>query len=149
MRDLKNAELRAKRRERLNRETREIIESARFGEDASCWLCSESDRAALEWLGQPFVQEHHVAGKHHDRKLKWPVCANCHRRLHALLRDRDVPLRRQQSIIETVTAVLEALAVFFEVFVQSLRKFAIQMREAIRLFDAAGIDWRSIVRGAA
>jgi len=74
----------------------------RFGPDAACVMCGETDPVAF----------HHVAGRSNDDSLESPLCLNCHAKVHEALRDAGVSLetRPRRTLPERIEAVLRALA---------------------------------------
>jgi Zn ribbon nucleic-acid-binding protein len=106
----------------------------RFGADAVCSMCGETDRVAF----------HHVAGRSNDDSLESPLCLNCHAKVHEALRDAGVSLetRPRRTLPERIEAVLRALATFFELLARSLHNCASGLGEFISRLDEAVPEWR-------
>jgi hypothetical protein len=115
----------------LRRETRR----RKFGPDASCMLCGETDPVAF----------HHVAGRNNDPVLEGPVCLNCHAKAHEALRDGGVTLERDThpTVPERIEAVLRALATFFVLLGHVLWDWAERQAAFVQQLDEAVPDWRS------
>lgn len=114
----------------LRKETRR----RKFGPDAACMACGESDSVAL----------HHIAGRNNDIDLQGPLCLNCHARAHEGLRDGGVDLQRgaNPTVPERIEAVLRALAGFFSLLAQVLWDWAERQRGVIKVMDEAIPEWR-------
>jgi hypothetical protein len=106
----------------------------RFGPDAACLTCGETDPVAF----------HHVAGRSNDDSLESPLCLNCHAKVHEALRDAGVPLetRPRRTLPERIEAVLRALATFLELLARSLHNWAGLLGEFISRLDEAVPEWR-------
>ncbi|MGH9194610.1 MAG: hypothetical protein ACRD1T_02585, partial [Acidimicrobiia bacterium] len=106
----------------------------RFGPDAVCLMCGETDPVAF----------HHVAGRKNDDSLESPLCLNCHAKAHEALRDAGVSLetRPRRTLPERIEAVLRALATFLELLARSLHNCAGRLGEFISRLDEAVPEWR-------
>jgi hypothetical protein len=74
---------------------------------------------------------HHVVGQHHDPNLVVPLCRNCHCMVTEGLAQADVSMRPESEPRERVAVMLDALAVFLEFLVNSLRQWAGYLRKSI------------------
>jgi hypothetical protein len=115
----------------LRKETRR----RRFGPDAACMLCGESDPVSF----------HHMAGRNNDEALEGPVCLNCHAKAHEGLRDAGVALGRgsHPTVPERIEAVLRALSTFFVLLGNVLWEWAERQAAFVRQLDEAVPDWRA------
>ena len=104
----------------------------------TCILCGHADLENLthvtaDWLtghGTPraLLEEHHLVGKHHDAALTVPLCRNCHGNATERLAAAGVTMRAEPDSRWRVAIILEALAVFFEMLVIALRRWAHLLR---------------------
>jgi hypothetical protein len=115
----------------LRKETRR----RRFGPDAACVLCGESDPVVF----------HHVAGWTNDKTLEGPFCLNCHAKGHEALRDGGVVLKRDAypTVPERIEAVLRSLSTFFVLLGHSLWDWAERLAAFVRRLDESVPEWRS------
>jgi hypothetical protein len=121
---------------------RRRLKQERFGTlNPVCVLCGNGEierftAKPLGWLEERIPPErlielHHVAGQNHDPNLVVPLCMNCHRTVTEGLARAGVSMRPQPEPREQIATILEALAVFFEYLVDSLRKWAEYLRKSI------------------
>jgi hypothetical protein len=106
-----------------------------------CVLCGNGDIETLvpvtpDWLRQRIPPErlielHHVVGEQHDSDVVVPLCLNCHRIVTEGLAKAGVSMHPEPQPRERVALMLDALAVFFEFLVKSLRQWAEYLRKSI------------------
>jgi hypothetical protein len=114
----------------------------RFGDvKPFCILCGNGTietlaRARLDWLEERIPPErlielHHVVGENHDPNLVVPLCMNCHRVVTEGLARAGVSMLPEPEPGERVALMLDALAVFCQFLVDSLRKWAEFLRKSV------------------
>lgn len=102
----------------------------RLGTDhPTCDLCGYSGLEALTpvtsgWLKAHGIERHHVVGKNNDPNLVVSLCLNCHRTATEGLARAGVSMRSESDPIARVAQMLDALAAFFEMLVDALRRWA-------------------------
>ena len=107
-----------------------------------CILCVYPHLEALaavkpDWLKQHgipedvvnrFLEEHHIDGRRHDPELVVPLCLNCHRVVTEGLLQAGVSMRHEKDPIAWLALMMDAEAVFFELFAESQRRKAELLR---------------------
>ena len=58
------------------------------------------------------IDEHHTAGRKHDRELKVPLCEMHHREIHEQMFRGKISLRHKPDAIKRVATALRAAAVY-------------------------------------
>jgi hypothetical protein len=106
----------------------------RFGPNAACVVCGESDPVVF----------HHPSGRKNDETIEGPFCLNCHERAHEALRDAGVPLSAHppRTMLERLQAVIRALATFIELLGSSLHDWASRLGAFIARLDEEVPTWR-------
>lgn len=100
----------------------------------TCLFCGSPDLEALTpvaagWLKAHGIELHHVVGQKHDPDLVVPLCLNCHRKVTENLAKAGVSMDRESDTQMRVAMMLEALAVFFEMLIDALRRWASLLRQ--------------------
>src|SRR5258708_6175040 len=102
----------------IRKHVRGELRRARLGEQGgrACGVCGETTVAALRRASRELVEFHHLGGESNDPDLGLFLCLTHHTVCTELMRDLGVPLSRgsQRSLLERLVAVLDGLAVFFE-----------------------------------
>jgi hypothetical protein len=126
----------------IKTERRRRRRQVRFGvENPTCILCGNGEIETLAakrlgWLErhlppEVFIELHHPVGWNYDPNLVVPVCMNCHRIVTEGLARAGISMRPEPEPRERVASMLDALAVFFELLVDSLRRWAEYLRKSI------------------
>lgn len=110
-----------------------------------CLVCNCSDIAALtdvtpEWLKErgvivpPGLMEmHHVVGQKHDSDFVVALCLNCHRKVTEALDQGQITMQPKRDSRELVALMLDALAIFLDMLVAAVRRWAELLRKSIIL----------------
>ena len=114
--------------------TREAKLRRRLPPDAVCVMCGESAPEVLE--------QHHPAGRAHDRDLNVVHCKNCHAKATEGQIREGVPLKAADSLPERVAAIFSALAAFFRSLADAFDRLANQVWAFIASLDATVPEWR-------
>lgn len=69
------------------------------GEARACGFCGFQVPEGLRVSA--LLELHHIAGRNHDAHSVVPLCLNCHAKVHEVLRDVGVDLRRQSDPRDT------------------------------------------------
>ena len=102
----------------------------RFGNpNPKCVLCGCPDLEALtpvspSWFKQHGIELHHLVAEARDSELMVPLCLNCHRTATEGLAQAGIDMDCETDPREHVASMLEALAVFFELVIEALRRWA-------------------------
>lgn len=108
-----------------------------------CVLCSCSDIEALtavtpEWLKERGViippgllEMHHVVGEKHDSDFVVALCLNCHRRVTEALDQGQITMQPKRDSRELVALMLDALAIFLDMLVAAIRRWAEVLRQSL------------------
>jgi hypothetical protein len=67
------------------------------------------------------IEQHHVAGRHHDPDFTLPLCGSCHDAITEELRLRGVDMRETHTPAERASRAMEATSVFLANMAQYLR----------------------------
>ncbi len=78
-----------------------------------------------------------MVGKNNDPNLVVSLCLNCHRTATEGLARAGVSMRSESDPIARVAQMLDALAAFFEMLVDVLRRWAELLRDRIGHPEAA------------
>lgn len=105
-------------------------------EQPICVLCGHPGIESLtsvspDWLKKHGIEWHHVVGKKRDTGLVISLCFNCHRAATEGLARAGVTMLAETDPKTLVAQVLDALAVFFEMLVDALRRWAELLRTSI------------------
>ena len=74
------------------------------------------------------LEDHHLVGKRRDPKLTVPLCRNCHGDATESLATAGISMLAERDSRSRVATILDALAVFFEMLVNALRRWAHELR---------------------
>ena len=94
-----------------------------------CHTCPETHYNCFE--------NHHIAGKRYN-DLTAGECLNCHAKLTALQKGHPPPAGDKPSLEEIIGRFLLGLADFFELLIDTLRKFGEYLIEQARLAGDGG-----------
>jgi hypothetical protein len=113
-----------------------------------CVLCGngrihELTAQTPDWLRERIPPErlielHHAVGEQHDPDLVVPVCRNCHASLTEGLAQAGITMLPQHEPKALVALMLDALAYFFELLVDSLRRWAQYLRNSLAAESTSG-----------
>jgi len=117
-----------------------------LGPDAYCLICGERNPDALCLVNRTMLDEHHIAGIENVRTLKVPVCANCHRKLHAALLNEGLDFEKpcQRIVLEVVYYLMMGMSVLFAEFAKTLQLLAKALRAFTASLDARFEGWREL-----
>ena len=102
----------------------------RFGNlNPKCILCGCPELETLTpvspgWLEAHGIEFHHVVAAERDSELVVPLCLNCHRTATEGLARADVSMTCEADPDIRVASMLRALAAFFVLVVDALRRWA-------------------------
>ncbi len=124
----------------IKTDIREHKRKKHLGNDSpSCLLCGVTALECLETmkverlreLGIPsgLLEQHHVAGKAHDRNLTVPLCANCHALQTEKLRQANVSMQPVADTKTRIATCLRAVAIFLMDLAASHVAWAKQLTE--------------------
>lgn len=125
---------------------RQAAREQRLGPDAVCVLCGESEYPALTPANRRLLEDHHLAGKIHDKRLTVPLCRNCHAMITEgqLSEGMDLQGKEGQTLLHKVRAVLLGLGIFFMMLGEHLLDFAEQLSKFIFGLDRDCPAWRDM-----
>jgi hypothetical protein len=105
-------------------------------ENPACLFCAEPNLeclkpVTLDWLKahQVLIEDHHVAGVTNDPDFVVAICLNCHRKVTERLMQAGISMSREPNPRIRVAVMLEALAVFLDMLVAALRRWAALLRQ--------------------
>ena len=132
----------------LRKQVRGEVRRAKLGAHGvkACAVCGETTVAVLRRASRELVEFHHLAGEANDPDLGVFLCLTHHTMCTELMRDLGVPLTRaqQRSLLERLVAVLDGLAVFFEIAGRLLHAWAGELREFVGALDRSHPGWRGL-----
>jgi len=128
----------------MKSEIRRQRREERFGEQACCVLCGETDLRVLMRVKRTWLEKHHVLGRAHDRSLYVNVCRNCHAKLSADVLDAGADMRPQPTLLQRLSMMLRALGSFFETLGQACCRWADEILRLVLGLDKDCPDWRDL-----
>ncbi len=99
-----------------------------------CLLCECPNLQALTpvtvgWLKAHGIELHHVVGEKRDPDFVVALCLNCHRNVTENLAKAGISMGRERDSKMMIATMLEALAVFFEMLIDALHRWAALLRQ--------------------
>jgi hypothetical protein len=130
----------------IGSEVRRARRERRLGSGAVCVLCGFVDPAALLRVGRSTLEHHHVLGRLHAEEVTVRLCRNCHALETERMRDAGIPLQLnpQRHVIETVEAILLALATFLRSLAAALERHGSDLADLVPELDRAVPGWRDV-----
>ena len=128
----------------IQNDQRRARKAAALGEHKVCMRCGYPNPVGLIPPGHTVLEEHHVVGRHHDRKLTGTYCRNCHAELGEKLDDIDFPEKRQSNVLDRLVAMLRAFAQFLIDAGEHMIEWAEWLAQLALGLDAHAPGWREL-----
>ena len=131
----------------IRKEIRREVRRLRLGNGVtSCALCGEGDTNLLKRATRQLVEFHHLAGRANDPELGVFLCLTHHAWCTEAMRDAGVPLAHAESrsLLERLVAVLQGLAIFFQLAATLLTVWADQLAAFVGALDENYPEWRRL-----
>jgi len=131
----------------IRKEIRREVRRLRLGNDVrACVLCGEVDHDLLRRASRRLIEFHHLAGEANDPELGVFLCLTHHAWCTEAMRDAGVPLAHAESrsLLERLVAVLQGLAIFFQLAATLLTVWADQLAAFVGALDENHPEWRRL-----